>query len=554
MGLFRHLMRSSPRVFLAAIAAGLVSGAAGAAFIVVVNLALARGADRAVVWGYVALCAVTVLARFAAQRMLFRLSQDVIYRLRRRLVDGVLDAPLRTTEKLGPARLYSALSDDVIVVADVVPGLPAVCSGVAFVVVGLVYLVVVSPVVAVAALLATVVGAAVYRLFSIGGMRRLNAAREEQDRLFEHFRAVTGGAKELKLDRARRDALAGEALDRTALSYRDHSIRGLTVFEGAAGSGQALFFALVGVLVFVLPLHFALPPRALADTVMVLLFLVASLQGVLIWVPQLGRASVALGKLDELLAELPAAAPPAVAGAVAPTWRRIELRGVRHVYPGPQGEQFTLGPVDLEIRRGEVSFVVGGNGSGKTTLAKLITGLYEPESGRVSVDGVPVDVGGIEGYRQSFAAVFTDFFLFDSLVGLPAADREDRAREYLRRLRLDHKVRVEGDRFSTTALSQGQRKRLALLAAYLSDRPCYVFDEWAADQDPVFKDVFYRELLPELRARDKAVVVISHDDRYFDLADRLFRLEDGLLLPQDPGPPDGTGTPRSLPTRAGGAG
>ncbi|NUT53570.1 MAG: cyclic peptide export ABC transporter [Saccharothrix sp.] len=536
MRLFRHLMRSSPRVFLAALVAGLVSGAAGAAFIVMVNLALVRGADPAVVWGFTVLCAVTVLARFAAQSMLFRLSQDVIYRMRRALVDGVLGAPLRQTEQLGPARLYSALSDDVIVIADVMPGLPAVCSGAAFVVVSLIYLVVVSPVVAGAALLATVVGAAVYRLFSIGGMRRLNAAREYQDQLFEHFRAVTEGTKELKLDRARRAALAGVELDRTALAYRDHGIRGLTVFEGAAGSGQALFFALIGVLLFLFPLHFAVPRQTLADAVMVLLFLVASLQGVLIWVPQLGRASAALGKVEELLDALPATPTSPAEPAEPPvpgSWRRVELRGVRHVYPGPRGESFTLGPVDLVVRRGEVLFVVGGNGSGKTTLAKLITGLYEPEEGLVLVDGVPVAPTERDDYRQSFAAVFTDFFLFDSLLGLPAADRESKAHEYLRRLQLDHKVRIEGDRFSTTALSQGQRKRLALLTAYLSDRPCYVFDEWAADQDPVFKDVFYRELLPELRARDKAVVVISHDDRYFGLADRLVRLENGLVLPEE---------------------
>ena len=57
-----------------------------------------------------------------------------------------------------------------------------------------------------------------------------------------------------------------------------------------------------------------------------------------------------------------------------------------------------------------------------------------------------------------------------------------------------------------------------------------MFDEWAADQDPVFKEVFYREVLPELRAMGKAVLVISHDDRYFHLADRLIRMESGCLV------------------------
>jgi putative ATP-binding cassette transporter len=118
------------------------------------------------------------------------------------------------------------------------------------------------------------------------------------------------------------------------------------------------------------------------------------------------------------------------------------------------------------------------------------------------------------------------------LLGLEAAGLDVRARDYLVRLELDHKVRVEAGLLSTTDLSQGQRKRLALLSAYLEDRPIYVFDEWAADQDPRFKRVFYYQLLPELKARGKCVVVISHDEAYFPVADRLIKLEDGRLHPE----------------------
>jgi putative ATP-binding cassette transporter len=82
---------------------------------------------------------------------------------------------------------------------------------------------------------------------------------------------------------------------------------------------------------------------------------------------------------------------------------------------------------------------------------------------------------------------------------------------------------------STVDLSQGQRKRLALMTAYLEDRPIYLFDEWAADQDPVFKEVFYLALLPELKARGKTVIVISHDDHYFHVADRILKLDYGKI-------------------------
>ena len=195
---------------------------------------------------------------------------------------------------------------------------------------------------------------------------------------------------------------------------------------------------------------------------------------------------------------------------------------------------FTLGPVDLELEPGEVVFLVGGNGSGKTTLAKLLVGLYRPDGGEIRLDGRPVGAEELDDYRQLFSVVFADFYLFDRLLGLEAPDLDERARRYLEELQIDHKVEVEGGELSTLELSQGQRKRLALLTAYLEDRPVYLFDEWAADQDPTFKEVFYGEVLPDLARRGKGVVAISHDDRYYRLGDRVVKLEDGRVVHDGP--------------------
>lgn len=537
MGLFRYLMHASPRIFLLALVTSVVSGATGAAFIAMVNQALSRRQDipAALAWGYAAMCLATISTRFVSQFLLFQLSQGVIQDLRRTLVDDLLGASLRSVEKIGTPRLYSALSEDVVVIANALPGLPAICSSAAFVVVCLVYLAIVSPVVAVAALVTTVIGVLVYRLFSVYGLRSLGAAREKQDILFEHFRAITEGIKELKLNRARREAIADRELDATAASYRRHSVVGLTVFEGAAGSGQAVFFVLIGFMVFVFPGQFSIPAKTLAESVLIVLFAISSLQNGLTLLPAVGKAAIALGKIEERLAELEDADREDTSGPACgfEDWQWVEFRGVSHVYPGPAGEQFILGPLDFEFRRGEILFVVGANGSGKTTLAKVLTGLYPPQGGAVWVDGTEVKGSGRDAYRQLFSAVFSDFFLFENLLGLPVEDRVEKARHYLSRLQLDHKVTIVGDSFSTTALSQGQRKRLALLVAYLEDRSFFLFDEWAADQDPVFKEIFYHEILPELKARNKAVVVISHDDRYFHVADRIVRLEDGQIRQEE---------------------
>ena len=195
-----------------------------------------------------------------------------------------------------------------------------------------------------------------------------------------------------------------------------------------------------------------------------------------------------------------------------------------------EDNHFTLGPLNLTLSPGELIFIVGGNGSGKSTLVKLLTGLYAPETGTIEFDGQSITDANQEWYRQQFSVVFSDFYLFDRLLGLDNLKSGDRvAQEYLEKLHLDGKVKIDRGVFSSTALSQGQRKRLALLTAYLEDRSIYVFDEWASDQDPAFKKIFYTQLLPELRNQGNAVVVVSHDERYFDLADRIVKLDYGKI-------------------------
>jgi len=173
---------------------------------------------------------------------------------------------------------------------------------------------------------------------------------------------------------------------------------------------------------------------------------------------------------------------------------------------------------------------VGGNGCGKTTLAKVVTGLYLPESGVIRANGTVVEAVAQAAYRQLFSAVFSDFHLFESLLHAADSEIDGMANDWLHKLHLDHKVKVEAGAFSTRDLSQGQRKRLALIAACLEDRPVMVFDEWAADQDPLFKDFFYYEILSELKARGKTLLVISHDDRYFAVADRMIKMERGQII------------------------
>jgi putative ATP-binding cassette transporter len=264
---------------------------------------------------------------------------------------------------------------------------------------------------------------------------------------------------------------------------------------------------------------------------LVVLNIMTPLEVILSIVPALGRADVAMRKVEDLGLSLRSEAREKnLLPAAAEGYQSLELRGVTHSYRREGLEDnFIFGPVDLSFRPAELVFLVGGNGSGKTTLAKLLTGLYVPETGEVRLNCAVVNGETREQYRQLFSTVFADFYLFDSLLGLQVPDLDEQARYYLAQLQLEHKVRVKDKKFSTTELSHGQRKRLALLTAYLEDRPFYVFDEWAADQDPHFKEIFYLQLLPELKANGKTVLVISHDDRYYHVADRIIRLDYGKV-------------------------
>jgi len=249
--------------------------------------------------------------------------------------------------------------------------------------------------------------------------------------------------------------------------------------------------------------------------------------------PAFVRANVAMQKVEALglsLRDKSAESTELVPVVQPKSYESVEMDGVIHAYYREDKEQnFILGPVNSSFRPGELVFLIGGNGSGKTTFAKLLTALYIPEGGELRLNGQAVTDENRESYRQLFSVVFSDFYLFDKLLGLNIPELDARSHEYLKQLQLAHKVEVRGGTLSTTELSQGQRKRLALLTSYLEDRPFYVFDEWAADQDPFFKELFYMQMLPELKARGKTVLVISHDDRYYHIADRMIKLDYGQI-------------------------
>jgi putative ATP-binding cassette transporter len=532
--IIRFLFRQSPLPLAVATFAGILSGLATTGLVTVIHrgVAATESVPAWLLWAFLGLCAARLLTYFASQVLLVRLAQQAAYDLRMRLCRRILAAPLRQLEKIGASRILAVLTNDVVTLTTAFAGLPTLIINFTIVAGCLVYLGYLSwqLLVAVAAFL--VFGVVSYQIPVSRGHNYVRIQREDHDALYHHFRAVTEGAKELKLNHAKRWSFLTDLLDDTARALRKNNVTAGTIFGLAAGWSQILWLLSIGLLLFILPRWLSFEPGEVAGATVVILFIGGPIESVVGWITNLSRAAVSLAKIESLgLSVEPGfrgrdEAPEPPAG-----WRHLELAGVTHVYHREaENRNFTLGPLALTIEAGELVFITGGNGSGKTTLAKLITGLYTPEDGELRLDGEPVTDDNREAFRQLFSVVFWDFFLFEQLLGLEGQGLEEQARRYLETLQLEHKVSVADGRLSTLDLSQGQRKRLALLGAYLEDRPIYLFDEWAADQDPLFREVFYRQLLPQLKARGKTVLVISHDDRYYDIADRLIKLENGRVI------------------------
>jgi putative pyoverdin transport system ATP-binding/permease protein len=530
MDLLRLLLQSAGQRAAIAVATGLVSGLGSAWLISLLNRAVTSPIGLAL--PFVGVAIAVLLTGLVCQKVLIELSQEAVYRLRLQLSERILQAPLSDLEQLGANRLLATLTDDVVSLSTSVYFFPFLCIDLAVIFGCFSYLATLSTIVFAATLV--VIGLAVTAVQWM--MRRagqfLKQARQEQDQLFKHLQALITGIKELKLNRDRRHYFLNAELRQSAAASRDYTNQALVTFAIASSVGQFIFFVIVGLLVFALPQIVQVPTAVLSGYVLTMTYLMLPFKTIIEKLPVLLKANVSLKKIEEMGLRL-AQDSEQLSGfqAAIPTWKSLTLTDVGHHYPG-SGESFALGPINLVFQPREITFIVGGNGSGKSTLAKILVGLYAPSSGQICLDGVAVTDGNREDYRQQFSGVFADFHLFDQLLGTLGTDRQQldqTAHQYLEDLQIAHKVSIDSGRLSTTALSQGQRKRLALLNAYLEDRSIYFFDEWAADQDPYFREIFYQQILPGLKQRGKCVIAVSHDDRYFGLADRVIKLDYGKI-------------------------
>ena len=525
-------IRSFRSIAAFAIISGAVGGLASAGLLALINGSLNDPLSSPVsfVVAFFCLCLLVPAIRLVSEILVVRISTEVTFDLRVKLFWRILSTPLSRLEENGPSRLMATLTDDVTAISNTLTSVPTFCINFAIVIGCLIYLAWLSWTIFAIVIVFAILGAISYQLPMNRGLHYQSFARENWDEVFKHFRALTEGIKELKLHLPRRRVYS-ETFMASVSDSRRVSRMWMIIFSAASHWSETLVFILIGLIVFILPHLKAVDAKTLTSSCITVLYMLGPVAILVSTFPVLGRANIAILKIQKLGLSLGQQVNDDHSAPLpSPACDRLELAGVTHTYRREnETKNFTLGPLDLRLFPGETTFVTGGNGSGKTTLIKLITGLYIPESGEIRLNGKPVTDGNWDEYRQLFSVVFADFYLFDKLFGLDSKKIDARANDYLVELQLDQKVKINNGAFSTTELSQGQRKRLALLTAQLEDRPIYIFDEWAADQDPIFKEIFYHRLLPDLKSRGKTVIVITHDDRYYDVADRIIKLDYGKV-------------------------
>ncbi len=518
------------------VAAAVVSGVGGAVILALVNMAaaeIAKSGRSQVDWELAAAFAAAIVAYAAAE--LFVIArvcgalEAAIHQVRVRLLERLLRADFEKVERIGQVVFYESITQATQTISQHSQFLALALRSLVLVIAILAYIAYVSTTAFLLVLLATLAGGLVYSRAGRHLGTGYAAMMDQEKRLFESVSDLLDGFKEIRLSSARSRDLAAVFGDisRSATAIRtDVQMRAIQQFV----LGQVAVFFLLAVVVFVAPLY---APGFRDNVVQVttsVLFMTGAIGALIQTVPLLGAAEAAavrMTQLDGLLAEMEDPEAQEDGEPLPAGFTEVALRGVAYAYPAAAGEEgFALGPVDLVLRRGEIVLITGGNGSGKSTLIKLLTGLYRPQEGAIRVDGVAVGPRTRRAYRDLVSAVFADYHLFPRLYGeIDAAE----AQSLLGWFEMDRVTRLIGDRFERLDLSAGQRKRLALMAALLEARPLLVLDEWAADQDPHFRRKFYREILPTLKARGITVVAVTHDDAYFDVADRRFHLEEGRL-------------------------
>jgi putative pyoverdin transport system ATP-binding/permease protein len=533
--LIRLLQRGSTKFDRQLVALVVVSGLASAGLLAIINAA-ANGADQENQGRLLATFALTLAVYIYAQRWILFTAITEVERLlndiRVRIADRIRQTELEALDQVGRAEIFGIVSRETQNISQAASTLITALQSLMMVFFSISYIAILSK----TAFFITVGMIWLGLLLHFRGASELsvllNAAQQKENEFLRGLTHLLDGFKEARMSRPRSADLF-QHVRAISAAVADVKTKAGTRFSAHYVLTQAMLYGLMASIVFLLPRlspsHADVVPRLTAA----ILFVIGPLTAIVGAVGLYSTANVAalnIFSLEERLEQSTSTDLEGRPDAPTPaTFSTIELRHTLFQYADRgKGTTFRFGPIDLAINAGQIVFIVGGNGSGKSTFLKLLTGLYHAQSGAIVMDGTLVTPDTASWYRSHFSPIFGDYYLFDRLYGLGPVSPE-RVNELLKMMRIEDKTTFHEGGFTNLDLSSGQRKRLALIVALLENRPILVLDEWAADQDPQFRQYFYEVILPDLKRQGKTIIAATHDDRYFGTADRVLKMEYGEM-------------------------
>lgn len=487
------------------------------------------GVDFELLASFVLVSIILVMSRGETTRMMNAVGEAVVFRIRDQFAHLLRGADFATVEKLGVERIYGTLARNTPILAEspliLAQGL---VSSISFVLATL-YVAWYSFIAAAAVLVLIFVIAVAGRYQKARTEKEMRQSQSDDRAFFDSLNQLLHGYKEVKLDRRRASDLVENFVLARAHTARDSRLAAVDTMIKFGAIVFAAFYLLLATVVFVTP-QYVEDARDAMKIVYASMFMWLLVEGIFRVFPTLAKAHSAHDEITTMAEALAGGASGENADAAPlPALQSLSIDDAEYAYAGEDGATFRIGPCSLTLAPGELVFLVGHNGSGKTTLMRVVSGLYPLAGGQIVWNGQAIDAHNRAAYRQRFATVFTDFHLFDRFYGFREIPQEA-VRGAIADVGLGKKTDYVEQAFTHLDLSRGQRHRLAVSLSVLEDKDVYVYDEIAADQDPGFRAWIYEEFLPSLKKRGKAVLVVSHDDRYFHLADRVLAMEEGKLV------------------------
>lgn len=538
--LLQFVKREAESIWFKILFTSVISGLANGIVVVVVNSAIKNNYQFNVRYFILfAICiSLYIIAFKYSSFQTALLSRNAIAKMHLHIADLVRDAELLAFENIGRTRISAVLAENTEIIFEAARMITATCSAVIMLFFTFCYIAYLSRIAFVMAIILIACAVFIYTRNRKFINELMAATMKEESAFSSTVNHMLEGFKEIKINRVKSDDIFHNYLSKISIRVNDLRIRTEERFLSNQIFANVFWYFLVAAIVFLLPRIGGIGNDRIMSITTVVLFIIGPISVVVSAVPLLVKADFSLDQLDILQKELEAAGDygrthPENPFADSSGERTIGFKNIVFVYPAPADQgSFSIGPINLSIKKGEILFLVGGNGSGKTTLLKVITGLYYPQQGTMLFDGLGVNKSNYQHYRNEMSVIFSDFHLFDRLYGIEDVDME-RLKHALKEMSLLDKTAYIDNRFTNLNLSSGQKRRLALIIALMEDKPILVIDELAADLDPEFRKYFYEVILVELKTRGKTIIATSHDDRYFHVADRVVKMEYGRIIDGD---------------------